>query len=292
MKRTFLSFVGGVALCFSMLFSSCGNGDNALEEIINGSGNGEVAKYAQLADALQDGAEIEVAYTVYGSETEYKVKIVKQGDTFVPQGDAGLPTGLDYTLSGSMAYANNKLTFTLKATPTEEWIEAHPMTHIVDVRAGIRAVASPPEYNGENVMVVTFDTQTIKYDVVSAPGFSFKVLSVKGLPVQIENACSKTAEIDFNLSINGDVIPVKYAINHNGETWESFADRYDLLDDGDENGHKIIYKYGENILFSLEDYSFVYGNYPHGKILIDWGSPVTSEANVEDGKTYLLLSAN
>ena len=57
MKRTFLSFVGGVALCFSMLFSSCGNGDNALEEIINGSGNGEVAKYAQLADALQDGAE-------------------------------------------------------------------------------------------------------------------------------------------------------------------------------------------------------------------------------------------
>ena len=287
MKRTFLSFVGGVALCFSMLFSSCGNGDNALEEIINGSGNGEVAKYAQLADALQDGAEIEVAYTVYGSETEYKVKIVKQGDTFVPQGDAGLPTGLDYTLSGSMAYANNKLTFTLKATPTEEWIEAHPI--LMDVRAGTRAVASPPEYNGENVMVVTFDTQTIKYDVVSAPGFSFKVLNVKGLPVQIENACSKTAEIDFNLYINEDVIPVKYAINHNGETWESFADRYDLLDD--EDGDKIIYKGGENILFSLEDYSFVYGNYLDGRIL-DWSSPVTSEANVEDGKTYLLQPAN
>ena len=276
-----------------MLFSSCGNGDNALEEIINGSGNGEVAKYAQLADALQDGAEIEVAYTVYGSETEYKVKIVKQGDTFVPQGDAGLPTGLDYTLSGSMAYANNKLTFTLKATPTEEWIEAHQMIHIVNVRAGTRAVASP-EYNGESVMVVTFDTQTIKYDVVSAPGFSFKVLNVKGLPVQIENACSKTAEIDFNLFINGDVIPVKYAINHNGETWGSFADRYDLLDDGDEDGYKIIYKDGENIfiLFSLEDYSFVYGNYLDGRILIDLDSPVTSEANVEDGKTYLLQPAN
>ena len=89
-------------------------------------------------------------------------------------GDAGLPTGLDYTLSGSMAYANNKLTFTLKATPTEEWIAEVQLNNVVDVRAGTRAVASPPEYNGENVMVVTFDTQTIKYDVVSAPGFSLR----------------------------------------------------------------------------------------------------------------------
>lgn len=42
MKKSYLHLVGGVLLCLTMIFSSCGNADNALEEIINGgSSSGE-----------------------------------------------------------------------------------------------------------------------------------------------------------------------------------------------------------------------------------------------------------
>ena len=39
MKKSYLHLVGGVLLCLTMMFTSCGNADNALEEIINGGGN-------------------------------------------------------------------------------------------------------------------------------------------------------------------------------------------------------------------------------------------------------------
>ena len=40
MKKNFLCLMGGVLLSLPLLFASCGNGDNALEEIINGGGSG------------------------------------------------------------------------------------------------------------------------------------------------------------------------------------------------------------------------------------------------------------
>ena len=40
MRKNYLQLLGGVLLSLPMLFASCGNGDNALEEIINGGGSG------------------------------------------------------------------------------------------------------------------------------------------------------------------------------------------------------------------------------------------------------------
>ena len=42
MKKSYLHLVGGALLCLTMLFASCGNADNALEEIINGGGSSSV----------------------------------------------------------------------------------------------------------------------------------------------------------------------------------------------------------------------------------------------------------
>ena len=39
MKKSYLHLVGGSLLCLTMMLASCGNADNALEEIINGGGN-------------------------------------------------------------------------------------------------------------------------------------------------------------------------------------------------------------------------------------------------------------
>jgi hypothetical protein len=40
MRRSYFRLLEGVLLSFPLLFASCGNGDNALEEIINGGGSG------------------------------------------------------------------------------------------------------------------------------------------------------------------------------------------------------------------------------------------------------------
>ena len=40
MRRSYLHLLGGVLFSLPLLFASCGNGDNALEEIINGGGSG------------------------------------------------------------------------------------------------------------------------------------------------------------------------------------------------------------------------------------------------------------
>ena len=42
MKKSYLHLVGGALLCLTMLFTSCGNADNALEEIVNGGGSSSV----------------------------------------------------------------------------------------------------------------------------------------------------------------------------------------------------------------------------------------------------------
>ena len=103
-------------------------------------------------------------------------------------------------------------------------------------------------------MVVTFDPATNKYDVVNAPGFSFKVLNVKGLPVKIENASPKTAKITI-YEPNHGVTTIPYEINHNGEKWQEFSAKYDLLET-----RRIIECSEEEVSLNLSDYNIVYGS--------------------------------
>jgi hypothetical protein len=117
MKKNFLCLMGGVLLSLPLLFASCGNGDNALEEIINGggSGGGEVTsitvdlskideKYLDTEKTklqLTVGDEVTLSFTILPAEmasTEVeltsadatilsidglKVKALKEGETKV-----------------------------------------------------------------------------------------------------------------------------------------------------------------------------------------------------------------
>lgn len=263
------------------MFASCGNIDNPLEEITVSGGATSYASLAAAMNDIDDGAEVEVAYTVYGSKDEYKVKIKKVNGAFVPQGTAGLPTGLDYKLSGIIEQDGTNLIFKLHAKPTDEWVDNLPEGG-ENARALTRAVEEAPEINGEYVMIITFDIQKSEYDVINAPGFSFKVLNVKGLPVEVKNACSKTAT--FILSYDEDKT-ISWTFNHNGESWLAFAEKYEDLDDGD--GWKIIYE-DDEMDFDLDDYPFVYGSSPWGAICIDegCGNEVDPESEIEDKTTY------
>ena len=62
MKHKILSVMSGALVCLSLVFSSCGNIDNPLEEIVNSN-----PKVAVLADALEDNAEVTVDFKMKGS---------------------------------------------------------------------------------------------------------------------------------------------------------------------------------------------------------------------------------
>ena len=65
MKKSILSFVGGAIFgLMTLLFSSCGNGDNALEQIINSD-----PVVAQLKDALDKGAVFTINFNLNGDKT-------------------------------------------------------------------------------------------------------------------------------------------------------------------------------------------------------------------------------
>lgn len=57
MKKSYLHLVGGVLLCLTMIFSSCGNADNALEEIINGGGEGGGSSTTKTYLKWDDGTQ-------------------------------------------------------------------------------------------------------------------------------------------------------------------------------------------------------------------------------------------
>ena len=61
MKHKILSMMSGALVCLSLVFSSCGNIDNPLEEIVNSN-----PQVAVLADALEDNAEVTADFRTCG----------------------------------------------------------------------------------------------------------------------------------------------------------------------------------------------------------------------------------
>lgn len=61
MRKLLFSLMGGAVFCLSLVFSSCGNIDNPLEEIGNSN-----SKVAALAGALDEGAEVTFNFTMQG----------------------------------------------------------------------------------------------------------------------------------------------------------------------------------------------------------------------------------
>lgn len=57
MKKSYLHLVGGALLCLTMMLASCGNADNALEEIINGGGEGGGSSTTKTYLKWDDGTQ-------------------------------------------------------------------------------------------------------------------------------------------------------------------------------------------------------------------------------------------
>lgn len=284
MKKNFLKLVGGVFFCLPLMFASCGNIDNPLEEM-TGSGSSEgggeqeetVFNLKAALAAIEDGATIEIAYTVWKGDGEYKVKLVKNGEGFAIQEGSGFPTDLDYNLNGQLALdEDGKLIFTLTAA-------SKPAS---GTRGSIEQAGK--------VMVVTFDPTTNTYDYVGTPGFTFKVLNVDDQEVTVENASPKTASMVINYNNSASIL---YKFNHNGEKWAAFADKFEALQNGEEykpsydfcihiiNNNEMCVHIGYAYHFLYEELAYSNNEYP---IKTDDGQTAVSPDNdeIEDTGNY------
>lgn len=283
------------------MFASCGNIDNPLEEM-GGEDEPAATSFANLKEAMaaiEDGAEIEIGYTVYGKTTQYTVVLKKVGEEFVWQkDDSELPTGLDYELKGEIEVPvegddAGKLVFTLTASATEAWYEEY--IHI-KARALTRGQVTIDDFV-RKVMVITFDPESNTYDVVSTPGFTFKVLNVKGLPVEIEDANECTATINIT-TLDESTIP--YIINFKeGDSWAVFAAKYIVLkkSEGENYNNKdfCIVEDGGYIYIHIGlGYKFIYDDFAGSDMsyLVGQDIYVGPNEEIEDNGHYMATLIN
>ena len=109
MKKNIFNLLGGVLLSLPLLFASCGNGDNALEEIINGGGSGggssEVTVTEPYAANEYNEGSWDGTKVIFTKQTAASVTAVANSDAAVTW-DAGW-----YTVSGNVTITGNvKLT--------------------------------------------------------------------------------------------------------------------------------------------------------------------------------------
>lgn len=257
-KSAILSLVGGVLMCLPMLFFSCGNADNALEQIINGGGSNET-QLAQLTDAIKSNAKVLIEYTLYGDTKAKQIEFTFDGglEQFAEVEDI-VPDNQNYVLFPSLEYdkASGVITFSLIAT----------------IQVPTTRSSAPPL---QKVLVVVFDVKAKTYKVASLPGFSFKVVKIEGLPVDVENAWPESSEIalkqitDYESTDNYETAFIDgmedypFVINYEeGKTWGDLIGFYTtLLDNEDVVCHEESTGSGYMSYINLDftKYEFIYG---------------------------------
>ena len=110
MRRSFLHLLGGVLFCLPLLFASCGNGDNALEEIIKNGGSGEGGSSSTVTDIEPYAANefTEVSWNSTLGKVESTKKTADQDPVVVANSDADVTWNAGwYTVSGDVTITGN-----------------------------------------------------------------------------------------------------------------------------------------------------------------------------------------
>jgi hypothetical protein len=217
MKRLFYNLLGVVIVSTPMLFASCGNGDNALEEIINGNSNSVISA---LAEALEEGAEVSVdlsltrnsttsSYIVTYTKTDdsYTLKTVQVGDQTVTSETAGFDDFLNLI---NMTFDKN--TNLLKFSFTGPYNIA-PTTRMRNPIIPYLTI----------VFDVAKNTYT-EYYYPCVPKIKFNGISVDGVEKKDLLTSDYTKKADFyNTGGTDYVFSMYYA---DGETWADVNKRY------------------------------------------------------------------
>lgn len=220
MKRKVSSLLWGTLLCLPMLLASCNEKDNALEQIVNQPNLEGIQK------ALYKNAEIKIEYTVEG--TSYTATLTNAGTIEDPKYEVvgDYPTEVTFNPAYELVYEEPYLTFRL--------------LHVTAAPAGTRTDDETVEPEGPEpipdgklaLLVVRFNTSTNQYDVYAIPQFDFKVISINGANMEVEDA-SKNNKATIKLAYeDGDGVHpaagLEMKVGLNGiTTWADLDKAYD-----------------------------------------------------------------
>lgn len=264
MKRSVLNLLGGLLLCLPMLFTSCSEKDNSLEQIVN------QPNLEGLQKALYKNAEVTIEYKVYqdGQSVANTVTLKNVGTVEKPEFELdGEIQDPGYDLTCDMGYIDGNLYFGLLYKSPDPNADAEDEDEADDL------------FDLSPVMVVKFDTKTSKYDVYALPGFDFDVISINGANIDVARACTDEATIKFQQigygggnaralmrSYSPTTLPFEMKLNLNGvNNWGDLDKAYDEVglgvfafindladaDDQVANG---------DIVIDLSDYDFYFNN--------------------------------
>ena len=284
MKKSILNLLGSVILAIPMLFSSCGNGDNALEEIINGNSN------SALSNALNNAKEITVDMALL-SQREYPIKVYfkKDGNSFMLQKVCYDDIDCDFSevesiddvkaIIRSLKAAEiieddrgEEFLFILSMFINKDNVLAYSNSNQLKLLLKMkengplntRAVNSEPVIFP--ILAVNFDLANNKYEQYTYPFLGGIVF--KGLEIDGENMTPPTdyeGEADVYVPLNRgntrSAGPTAIAIwmkifydKKNGETWTEINNRYKA-----KGGYALLMPYDENNNDAFNEFSGITG---------------------------------
>lgn len=176
--------LAAILLCGSVVtFVACRG--NSLEDIIGNSDN--TTNLARLADAIKNNASVTIQYSLYG-DTDPRTATFKFNGTSFDFDNAAItiPAGMGYKLRPELEYTaedGGYIYFRLYASNATSYA------------SGTRYVDSE-----KVVLFVDFSIQNNEYYAYGVPGFTFKVMKVENLDVDIKNSCPNEAKIDIKLA--------------------------------------------------------------------------------------------
>ena len=284
MKKLGLWMLAAILLCGSVVtFVACRG--NSLEDIIGNSDN--ATNLARLADAIKNNASVTIQYSLYGDTDPRTATFKFNGTSFdFDNATIAIPAGMNYKLRPELEYTAEDggfIYFRLFASQP--------------AAAGTRTAASDP--TEKIVLFVAFGIQNNEYYAYGVPGFTFKVMKVENLDVDIKNLCPNEAKIDIKLADG-----VTDALDPNTPFIVSYSDDInkwlDVANDytGAFGNNKVLGVFGDyttgdyQMYVTLCFYEFIYGdNVTSGNYFAIYddkssGDKATLGETITNGKTY------
>lgn len=286
MKKLGLWMLAAILLCGSVVtFVACRG--NSLEDIIGNSDNGSGSSIAKtLADAIKNNASVTIQYSLFGDTDPRTATFKFNGEGFDFDNAAiTIPAGMNYKLRPELEYTAEDGGYI--------YFRLYASNATADAR-GTRYV--DPE---KVVLFVDFSIQNNEYYAYGVPGFTFKIMKIENLDVDIKNSCPNEAKIDIKLADG-----VTDALDPNTPFIVSYSDDInkwlDVANDytGAFGNNKVLGVFGDyttgnyQMYVNLCFYDFIYGdNVTSGNYFAIYddkssGDKATLGETITNGKTY------
>lgn len=296
MKQILFKVMGGAVFCLSLVFSSCGNLDNPLEEI------GKNSTAVALSGALDEGAEVSFKFTAFieGEEKSLSIDFTKKSGNEFELSDWNLPDDFfdfDEELTSDEIKTELSSMFNLEYDKAKNQLKVsfvYP-ENLMETRNGLGEEAGGDDDVATPLLTVVFEISNNKFTQYVYPFeggfFIWAGVSVNGADKTNLLSSDYLKEADFYVNGYMDAralsrtrVPNDEYINFfrvyykDGETWADVNKRY-----MENAGNPLLVAYGETEDYDAEDDE----GYEDVAILYLYGDPMARFAYFENNENLV-----